>query len=215
MQLFNEDKVSNVPISLVMLLQAWGEDGSMEISSELAVTLADNDKVALLTQLDQLAGVSQILGEMSDEPPENIWSGKSLELRTLSIALPVVLKVFNCQKTVNAVTNSDEARRDFIKEEAATQYADFYVELQSLEHQCSKGEDLKISAQPILASLKSFNEYMKGILTSYLRAMIVPLNNTVDEVSTRSNIDLKPILSSLTSKHQELMTINKLSLIHI
>ena len=100
MQLFNEDKVSKVPISLVMLLQAWGEDGSMQMSSDLAVTLADNDKIALLTQLDQLAGVSQILGEMSDESAENIWSGKSLELRTLSTALPAVLKVFICQKTV-------------------------------------------------------------------------------------------------------------------
>ena len=74
---------------------------------------------------------------------ENIWSGKSLELGTLSIALPAVLKV-------NAVTSSDEARRDFIKEEAATQYARFCVELQNLEHQCSKGEDLKISTQPML-----------------------------------------------------------------
>ena len=78
---------------------------------------------------------------------------------TLSTALPAVLKV-------NAVTSSDEDRRDFIKEEAI-QYAGFCVELLNLdlEHQCSKGEDLKISAQPILAGLKkSFNEYMKGIL---------------------------------------------------
>ena len=104
MQLFNEDKVSKVPISLVMLLQAWGEDGSMQMSSDLAVILAEND-IALHTHLDQLAGVSQILGEMSDESAENIWSGKSLELRTLSTALPAVLKVYICQKTVNAVTS--------------------------------------------------------------------------------------------------------------
>ena len=31
---------------------------------------------------------------MSDESAENIWSGKSLELGTLSTALPAVLKVF-------------------------------------------------------------------------------------------------------------------------
>ena len=104
----------------------------------------------------------------------------------MSTALPAVLEV-------NAVTSSDEARRDFIKEEAATQYADFCVELQNLEHQCSKGEDLKISAQPILAGLKkSFNEYMKGILTPSLRAEIVPLNNAREEMNTRSSIDLSP-----------------------
>ena len=79
---------------------------------------------------------------------ENIWSGKSLELGTLSTALPAVLKV-------SAVTSSDEARRDFIKEQAATQYADFCVELQNLEHQCSKGDVMKISAEPILVSLFS------------------------------------------------------------
>ena len=108
----------------------------------------------------------------------------------MSTALPAVLEV-------NAVTSSDEDRRDFIKEEA-TQYAGFCVELLNLdlEHQCSNGEDLKISAQPILAGLKkSFNEYMKGILTPSLRAEIVPLNNAREEVNTHSSIDLKPILS--------------------
>ena len=63
----NEDKVSKVPISLEMLLQVWGEDGSLQMPSDLAVILAKEDKVALLQQLDQLAGVSQILGEMSDD----------------------------------------------------------------------------------------------------------------------------------------------------
>ena len=85
----------------------------------------------------------------------------------MSTALPAVLRVLICQKTVNAVTSSDEARRDFIKEEAATQYADFCVELRRIEHQFSMGEDLEISAQPILAALKSVNAYMNGILTPF------------------------------------------------
>ena len=85
---------------------------------------------------------------MYKKSAENIWSGKSLELGTLSTALPAVLKV-------NAVTSSDEDRRDFVKKEA-TQYAGSCVELLNLdlEHQCSKGEDLKISAQPTLSGLK-------------------------------------------------------------
>ena len=116
---------------------------------------------------------------MSDESAENIWSGKSLELRTLSTALPPVLKVFICQKTVNAVTSSDEARRDFIKGLAATEYVDFWI-----------------FGQPHLAALKCINEYVheRDSHTS-LRAEIVPLNNAREEVNTHSSIDLKPILS--------------------
>ena len=85
MQFFNEDKASQAPISLDMLAEAWGEDGSLQMSSELAETLAKEDKVVLLQKIDQLSGVSQILGEMSDDDreSENVWSDKSLEFRTV------------------------------------------------------------------------------------------------------------------------------------
>ena len=93
------------------------------------------------------------------------------------------------------MTSSDGARRDFTKEEAAAQYAHFCVELQNLEHQCSKGDVVKTSAEPILVCLKFFKEYMKGILTSSLPAVIDPLNSAVEEVNTHRSIDLNPILS--------------------
>ena len=79
-----------------------------------------------------------------------------------------------------AVNLGTRARRDFIIKEAATQYARFCVELQNLEHQCSKGEVAMISAEPILAQLKFFKEYMKGILASSLPAVIDPLNSAVE-----------------------------------
>ena len=40
MQFFNEDKAVQAPVSLDMLAEAWGEDGSLQMSSELAETLA-------------------------------------------------------------------------------------------------------------------------------------------------------------------------------
>ena len=100
----------------------------------------------------------------------------------LAMALPAVLKV-------NAVTSSDEARRDFIKEEAAKQYNDFEAELQNLVHECSKAEDLKISTQPILAGLKLIKFCMKEILTSSLPAVIAPLNNVVEAVNGHFSVD--------------------------
>ena len=60
---------------------------------------------------------------------------------------------------------------------------------------------------------------MKGNLTSYLRAVTISLNIAVEEVSTHSTIDLKPIQSGAinTGKLQEvlqsLLEINKTGLI--
>ena len=217
MQFFNEDKVSQAPISLEMLGEAWGEDGSLQMSSELAETLAKEDKVVLLQKIDQLSGVSQILGEMSDDDreSENVWSGKSLELRTVSIALSAVLKAFTCQKAVNVVSCSDEEKQESYKEDVATYFADFCVENQNLGKQSNQAEDLKISLQPTLDALKSFHDYMKMTLTSYMRAVMIPLHNAVEEVSTHSPIDLKPIQSGainngkLQELLQSLLDINK------
>ena len=175
----------------------------------------------LLQKIDQLAGVSQILGEMSDDDreSENVWSGKSLELRTVSTALSAVLKAFTCQKAVNVVSSSDEEKQESYKEDVATYFADFCVENQNLGKQSNQAEDLKISLQPTLDALKSFHDYMKMTLTSYMRAVMIPLQNAVEEASTHSSLDLKPLTSGGINKDklqemlQSLLEINKTGLI--
>ena len=138
------------------------------------------------------------VGVITNDAPHPLPEGVfKVEMRHVSCAsspaLPAVLDV-------NAVTSSDEARRDSIKRVAAARYADFCAELQKLEHLCGMREDLKIllkiSAQPHLAALKYVNEYVhEGDLYTSLRAAIVSLNNAQEEVNTHSSIDLKPILS--------------------
>ena len=139
--------------------------------------------------------VGVITNDAPDPLPKGVFKVEVRHVTYVSCA-PAVLDV-------NAVTSSDEARRDSIKRIAAARYADFCAELQKLEHQCGMREDLKIllkiSAQPHLAALKYVNEYVhEGNLYTSLRAMIASLNNAREEVNTHSSIDLKPILSVST-----------------
>ena len=60
---------------------------------------------------------------------------------------------------------------------------------------------------------------MKMTLTSYMRAVMIPLQNAVEEVSTHSSLDLKPLAGGAINKDklqemlQSLLEINKTGLI--